>query len=195
MKRIAAIILILLLPISAFGMDGFSYVTYNISLPSGAMTDIVSDPSFKGLEIGIRQFVKRRNLTVGLMTGWNLFEDKRKGLVEFSNGAAYGTNQSFVNTFPIMVNSHYYFGSKRGPRPYVGLNAGTTYIGRREYLGVYTVEDSNWHLSLAPEIGLIYPMGGSSLFLNVKYDYAFRSGGSIDYGYWGFNVGFAFSAF
>lgn len=194
MKRTAAIILILLMPISAFGKDGLSYITYNISQPSGAMTDIVANPSFKGLEVGYRKF-GRRNISLGLMAGWNLFEDRSQGLLTIPNGHVYGTNQTFINTFPIMVNGHYYFGRFNGPRPYLGLNAGTTYIGRKEYLGVYTTEEGNWHLSVAPEIGLILPLEESSLFMNVKYNYAFRSGGSIDYGYWGFNVGFAFSSF
>ncbi|MFZ5570241.1 MAG: hypothetical protein ACOZF0_07545 [Thermodesulfobacteriota bacterium] len=200
MKYLTAVMLLLLSTGSAFAKDGLFHVTYSLAQPSGAMTDVVEDKSYRGIEFGYRKFAKR-NISFGIMSGWNSFEDRYSNVFEIQNGHIYGTKRTYLNAFPIMVNGHYYIGG-HGPRFYMGLNAGTINIRKDVYLGIYTVDEGNWHWAMAPEIGFIYPFKGhgmpwriTSLFLNAKYNYAFRVGDTIDYTYWGLNLGFSFDVY
>ena len=87
-------------------------------------------------------------------------------------------------------------------RTFVGLNVGTYYILQRLDMGVYRIDNDNWHFGLAPEAGLIIPVGedNTSIYLGGRYNYAFDSGtalgGSEDnyYSFWEINIGFAFSS-
>ena len=68
-------------------------------------------------------------------------------------------------------------------------------------MGVYRIDNDNWHFGIAPEAGLIIPFGDptAGLYLSGRYNYAFDSGTALGgeennfYSYWEINVGFAFS--
>ena len=68
-------------------------------------------------------------------------------------------------------------------------------------MGVYRIDNDNWHFGLAPEAGLIIPLDGdASLDLGARYNYAFDSGTALGgaennfYSFWEINIGFAFSS-
>ena len=176
--------------------SGLFQVTYNMAAPMGDTKDFTDGYSWRGFNIGGRWFVNK-NLSWGLNFGWNIFDQKITGTTEIENGAATGTQIRYLNSWPMMLNTHYYFGSKYSFRPYVGLNAGTYYIYERLDFGIYTIDRDNWHFGLAPELGFTYPVSESLLLVNLQYNYAFASGTSIGgsakaFSYIGINVGFAF---
>jgi hypothetical protein len=105
-----------------------------------------------------------------------------------------GTQLRYFNAVPLLVNAHYYFGSRGGIRPYAGLNVGTYWIERRVDIGLSSFKDDNWHLGWAPEAGIIVPLGRPevALIADVRYNWAFSAGGTGDQKYWGFNVGFVY---
>jgi hypothetical protein len=60
---------------------------------------------------------------------------------------------------PIREARHFW-GERRGEvHPFIGLNAGTYYIRQRLDIGVWSIENDNWHVGLAPEFGLFIPVG------------------------------------
>jgi hypothetical protein len=94
-----------------------------------------------------------------------------------------------------MASIHRYLGAPRGTRPYIGLSAGPQAIERRVEVGLYQINDNNWHFGFAPEIGVILPfdryMKG---MVNVKYNHAFAAGEfGQSYQYFTFNIGIAWA--
>lgn len=176
--------------------SGLFQISYNMAAPVGETKDFTDSYSWRGFGLGGRWFVNK-NLSWGLGFGWNIFDQKITGTTQIENGAANGTQIRYLNSWPFMLNAHYYFGSKYAFRPYVGLNAGTYYIYERLDFGIYSIDKDNWHFGMAPEIGFTYPVSESMLLFSVKYDYAFASGTSIGgsakaFSYVGINIGLAF---
>ncbi len=173
-------------------------LTYNTALPTGNTGDFISEYSWRGFAIEGRRFVQK-NLSIGINLGWNIFDEKNGETIHLDNGAVSGTQIRYLNSFPIMVNAHYYFGNRRSFRGFLGLNVGTYAINQRFDIGIWTVNNNNWHFGVAPEIGFIIPAGRqTSVIFSVKYNYAFSSGtplnggDSNDHSYIGFNLGLAF---
>ncbi len=91
-----------------------------------------------------------------------------------------GTQIRYINSIPLMLNAHYYIGGKRDQlRPYLGVNVGTYYITQRLDMGVYTLQNDNWHFGIAPEFGFLAEVSrGTYLTASGRYNYAFDSGDS-----------------
>ncbi len=176
-----------------------SVLSYSTALPAGNTADFVDDFSWRGFAIEGRSFTKR-NLSFGIMFGWNYFDQRTSETVQVTNGAVTGTQIRYLDVIPIMASMHYYFGPKRrkAMRPYAGLSAGTYIISQRLDIGIWTFRRSNWHFGVAPELGVLVPLGNTSLSLAVKYNYAFDAGETFlefndnSHSFITFNVGFAF---
>jgi len=202
MKKILLLLVSLLLVMNVFGQEMMSGLSYNMGMTTGDTRDFVQDYSWRGFGFEVRSF-RGDNFSVGGSFSWNIFDEKTSEIIEIQNGngALSGTQIRYINSFPLMLNAHYYFGNPSSrAQPYIGLNAGTYYITQRLEIGVYAFEENNWHFGLAPEIGLMFPTySGSIFFINARYNYAFKAGQSVggregsDWQYWGFNVGVAFS--
>ena len=202
MKKILFIIVSLLLVMNVFGQEMMSGLSYNMGMTTGDTRDFVQDYSWRGFGFEVRSF-RGDNFSVGGSFSWNIFDEKTGELIQLqkARGAVSGTQIRYINSFPLMLNAHYYFGDPSSRvQPYVGLNVGTYYITQRLEIGVLALEENNWHFGLAPEIGLMFPTySGSIFFINARYNYAFKAGQTVggnegsDWQYWGFNVGVAFS--
>lgn len=185
----------------AQAQDWWWGITYNMSatssLPgtSDADGDFVEDFSFRGIGLEARYVPQRGgSLSYGFSASWNVLTEKTDEVVNLPGGDLSGTQLRYVNAIPLLLNLHTYLGSAGGIRPYLGLNAGTWYIERRADVSVVSIEDDNWHLGWAPEIGFVIPMGSPEvgLIANARYNWAFSAGGSGDQTYWGFNLGFVY---
>ena len=194
MKKIYAILLVMSLSFPSFAQDYISTLSYNMGMAvdGSDMAEFIDDVSYKGFSMGSRQYLSRFS-SVGFEVGWNVFDKKEYGTFDQDNITATGTQIRYINAFPIMLNYHLYMGNRRGIRIYFGAGAGTYYIEQRQQLGLFAVTTSNWHWGLAPEVGILIPMGRTtSLNVSAKYNYAFEAGDSIQYQYIGLNIGFAF---
>lgn len=198
-------IALLFMSISISAQQFLGVASYSTALGTGNTGDFISDFSYKGFQFEGRTFTNR-NWTFGGSFGWNIFDAKLSELihVEDGNEAAdiQGTQLRYINSFPIMVNGHYYFLKRRDPvRPFLGMNVGLYYINQRFELGIYQVEENNWHFGFAPEAGVLIPVGDISIMLNVKYNYALSAGKPIGGGtdnshsYLTFNIGLVFSGY
>ena len=198
MKSIYIAILIFVMSNSIFAQyyRPITGLSYNMGLTTGSTKDFADDYSWRGLGIDYKRFTDR-NISVGFSTGWNIFDQKVRGLINLERGAVSGLQVRHINAFPILVNANYHFDSRESQvKPYVGFNIGTYYIIQRFDIGVITIEEDNWHFGIAPELGFIIPFGYMFTTWSVKFNYAFAAGKSIagdakDYSYWGFNIGFA----
>ena len=61
-------------------------------------------------------------------------------------------------------------------------------------IGIVAIEESSWHFGLAPEVGVMIPVGYYTNFIaGARYNYAFKSGDSPEYQWLTFSVGFAWT--
>ena len=59
-------------------------------------------------------------------------------------------------------------------------------------IGLSAIVADAWHFGLAPEVGLIVPVGWRArAMLQARYNWALRAN-EIEHTYWGINVGFVF---
>ena len=121
-----------------------------------------------------------QNTSVGLTLGWNVLDERRTETAQLGTqnpGAITGTQDRYLNAFPIMANVHYYFGERGGVRPYVGLNAGGIVMNQRFEIGIVALQNDGWEWGIAPEAGIIIPMDREwAIMVNAKYNYAFTAG-------------------
>ena len=129
------------------------------------------------------------NISVGLYFGWNVFAEKTDSLISFQRADVSGVQYRYVNAFPIMATAHYYLGQRRGIRPYVGTGLGTIHSKYRLEIGTVAFEANQWHLAVAPEIGVIIPVNWNArAMINARYNYGFKAN-NIKLSYWTIGVG------
>ena len=203
---IASLALILVFSGEAKAQDWWWGITYEMSatssLPTNSDSDVnfIEDYSFRGLGIEARYVPSRdANYSFGFNVGWNVLNEKNefgaeRNTISLSNADITGTQLRYFNTVPLLANASYYFGSRGGIRPYVGVNAGTYYVERRVDIGVVGIVEDNWHFGWAPEVGLVVPLGRPEIALltTIRYNWAFSAGGTGDQKFWGFNIGIAY---
>ena len=58
-------------------------------------------------------------------------------------------------------------------------------------MGVFRVEDKPWQFAIVPAIGVLIPVGFSSMVnVGIKYGYAFKAGDNPAISYLSINVGY-----
>ncbi len=198
--------LLVFLSFTSFAQELLTNVTWNIGIPVSKMNQFTTDVTYRGFTISGRRFLDKYN-SVGFMTGWNIFDEKSYEPINLSggenaSGTISGTQVRSVNSFPLLVGLHHHYGKRDDMRAFVGLNAGVYYILQRLDIGVYRLDNDNWHFGLAPEAGLIIPFDEdkTGIYLGARYNYAFDSGTTLGgnennfYSFYEINVGFSFSS-
>jgi outer membrane protein W len=172
-----------------------SGMTWNIGIPTGRMANFMDKTSFGGFGIEARNFLSD-DFSLGGSLSWNYWSEMTGETIQLQNGALSGTQIRYVNSFPMMVNAHYYIGDRKDQlRPFLGLNVGAYYILQRLDMGIYTIDVDHWHFGIAPEAGILVEMSRDTYLTAVgRYNYAFSSGDAINgsknvVAYWGINVG------
>jgi len=202
MKFKIFILAILFLSISVSAQSFLGAISYSTALGMGNTSDYIGNYSYKGFQFEGRTFTNR-NFTFGGTFGWNIFDTKSSDLIHLEgddkSSDISGTQARYINSFPLMLNGHYYFMKRRDPvRPFIGLNIGMYYITQRFQLGIFQKEINNWHFGFAPEVGLLIPVGSISIMANAKYNYALSAGKPLGGGtdnsqtYMSFNIGIVF---
>lgn len=205
MKFKILIIALLLMSVSLSAQQFLGVISYSTALASGNTDNFISNFSYKGFQFEGRTFTNR-NWTFGGTFGWNIFDSEITDLIHLENGEnvsdIQGTQTRYINSFPMMVNGHYYFMKRKDPiRPFIGINVGLYYITQRFKLGIYEKDESNWHFGFAPEAGLLIPVGNVAIMANAKYNYALSAGkplgGGTDnsHSYISFNIGLVFMGY
>jgi outer membrane protein W len=207
MKYIKILILIIITTALSNSQSLFK-VNYNISFPNSNLKQLVDNTSFSGVNFEYARYFSRGAYSMGVSFGWNVFSEKYTGTTNFRpesesgniTGAVTGTQITYSNIFPMLVTGSYYFKpSQNTIIPYVAFGIGTYYVAQRFQIGVWTLDNDNWHLGVAPEAGIIFKLKNNlGLNTGAKLNYAFDSGETIsgndknDISFWTINVGLTF---
>jgi outer membrane protein W len=194
-----------MLSVNLFAQDLLTGLTYSISIPTGNTSDFISNTSFKGLSIDLRKFFSH-NASIGFLVGWSTFEEETNEAISTSIGTVTGEQSRLINSFPVMITTHYYFGEGREFRPFIGIGVGMYYfyhqlehkLGNTLESTDSNLESNKWHFGVAPEAGFVYLLESVYAFFNVRYNYAFSAENeftkiSTSQSYLTFNIGFAFT--
>ncbi len=188
MMRKLIILIILLCPVTALGQNMYG-VTYNMALPLGQTSGFVNSFSARGLGFEAK-YMLDDNFIAGFGGGWNVFYEKEEGSFQDGTQTITGTRYKYLNAFPLMITFDYSYILSDLIRPFGGLGFGAYWIEERTELGVYSESTDNWHLGLAPEVGILIPINyTTSIYSTFKYNIALKSGDSMMHQYLGLNIG------
>lgn len=177
-------------------------LSYQISLPSGDTKDFTDKTSFRGIGLDFRKEITRAT-SIGLFFGWNVFYERTSETIEIQTekpGALTGTQDRYLNSFPIMLTVQHSFGKSGELQPYAGLNIGGFYMVQKLGIGLSQFQNDQWQWGGAPELGLIIPVErDTDIIINAKYNYAFTGESAVDadvnYSYWMIGIGCAWSGY
>jgi len=174
-KTLVLLVLLSLIAASAQAQSTFG-AAWSLGIPTGNTSDFASGFSFRGVSLDWRNF-RSRDVAIGASIGWNVFNEEESGTRDFGDVAVTGKNWNYVNAIPIYVNGYKYFGEdRRTTRFFAGLNAGTIWVERRTEFSLYALDDKNWHLAVAPEVGVQLPWSSFLGYAAVRYNVGFSSG-------------------
>ena len=186
MKKNILIIAFTLASVAAANAQGsFWSFSYPMSMAFGETAEFVGQTSFRGFGIDGRSFIND-NLSIGGLASWEVFDEIKYGLppqpITDENGNVVGqrsgTPYTYLNTIPLMVNTHYYTGSYGAVQAFFGLGVGTIYVDEREDVGLFTTQTKKWRFGVQPEVGVYIPFGLSSsgATVSLKYRYGTKAG-------------------
>jgi outer membrane protein W len=203
MKTIFSLIIGLFMSVQIFAQDDHFGMSWDVTVPLGETSDYVGETSWLGFTMQWRKFMTP-NVSVGVSFGWNVlyqrsfetqsFEFTPDGSDRKINGDLSGEQFRYLNSFPMTVKAHYYLGDpyESKIRPFAGVGVGVTPIQRKTEIGLVAITDTNWHFTVAPEVGILVPLNQVNLFFAANYNYAFKVKNTIDYSFITFNIGLMF---
>ncbi len=190
-KFVLALLFVTLGAASAAAQDYYFGITYDPSLPLEATKDFAGDFSWAGLSLEGRKLT-RPDASVGFLFAWHEMDKDSDEVIEVSPGVdVQAAHRRFINSFPMMVNAHYYFGQQGRARPHIGLNVGAYLIERRIDTGLFLVDEDTWHFGIAPEAGIAWRAGWqSACIISKRFNWA-SPGAEREEMYINFRVGMA----
>jgi hypothetical protein len=192
LKSVVWIVIItpLLIPDNGYTQQIFG-LTYDLSFPTHDTYRHVQNVSMAGFGLDARQMLSEQT-SFGVSFHWNAFKDNRLEQVDNGKGSFISIDDRSLESFPLLMSTHFYFFSEADMiRPYIGTNVGTYYIIRRQNIDGVRRVDKNWHLGIAPDIGVMIEfIQDIYLMLTVRYNYAFEAGALPAQSYWGIVFGF-----
>ena len=160
------ILVLIILPLTIVAQEWLVKVDYNIGVPGQQIKSYIHNTSFLGFSVDARRMVSS-NVSIGASMGHQAFYWKTQNHLDIENGLIFVNQYRFLNTLPIMLNSHYYLDQPSLPvKPYAGMSLGAYYIWKRSDAGIVVLDGRQWYWGLAPEIGFFLPVG--SMRLNVS---------------------------
>jgi hypothetical protein len=134
------------------------------------MKPFIHNTSLLGFGLDVRKFVSS-TVSVGASLGHQVFYWKTGESLSLENGFFGSTPYRYLNTLPLMLNSHYYLNLSNGFKSYLGLNIGGYYAWQRAEMGIVVKEDRQWRWGLAPEAGILLPVGAMHMNMGTKLNY------------------------
>ena len=196
LKYLVLILTVMLFGSSVQAQQGLANINWNIGIPTGDLSDFLinEDASLGGISVDTR-YVMTENLSVGWYAAWDFFNGDAEGTENFGNVDVTGQKRYFVNSFPLMVNAHYYL-SQSPVKTYAGGGIGAVRTLKRTSIGTYNIQDNNWHFGLYPEIGTIIPVTNwVKMNMAARYNLAFKSDDSIAVNYLSFSIGVSYDLY
>jgi hypothetical protein len=178
----------------ATAQEWFGVATWQVSFPTGDTQTFTDEVSFRGVGLDFRRTL-RGGTAANVMMAWNVFHERTDGTLEIESGAVTGSQDRYINSLPVMVGLHQYFGSRRSTRVHVGVNGGGYVLVQTFRIGVAEFEEDTWEWGLAPEAGVTVPIQTAAWFeVNARYQWSptpsSLTGNDVDLTYFQINVGF-----
>jgi len=186
------LILALLTTYAVANAQSHTSVQYTMGIPFGDLKDHTKNVSGRGVTIEFHGEITTK-ISLGTSFGYSCFYD-RMPYGSYTDGTATisGIQYRYNNMIPMLVNGQYWLTD--GPfKTYVGFGVGTLYNLRNTDMGMYTIEENNWHFLMSPEAGIVFEMNASTgIKLNAKYDSAFKTSDADAFGNLNLSIGFIF---
>lgn len=178
--------------VSAQDFTSNTSLMYTFGVPFGSLDDHTGNWSGRGVTLEYQKDLSE-NLSVGFNLSYSVFcEQKGKDTYTQDNMAITAVQYNYNNVVPILVTGNYIFGMG-AIGPYIGLGVGTLYDLRNTNMGLYTIEDHNWHFAMSPQAGFLFDTGAPvALKVAFKYDHAFKIENSAAFGMLQMSIGIAF---
>jgi hypothetical protein len=171
-------------------------LTYQPTIAVGDARDFVSDPGYYGFGAEWRSFRESKNLSWSLSASGQVIYGKTDELIQLGNTTISGTQVRYLDFVPLLVGLDYHFLSRKSRvRPFVAAAGGAYWVRQRVQIGTYDVIiNKNWHLGLAPEIGITFLTPDLEFygFVSSAFHYVFSRDDSIDYTYVTLKLGFVY---
>ena len=179
---------------SAHAQDWFAMATYQISKGVGDTGEFIDDVSFIGAGLDMRKTLFG-GTTAGVGMAWNVFHDRTEGVIDLEHGAVSGSQDRYINAFPIMVGLHQYIGNWRKSRIHFGINGGGFLLVQTFRIGITEFEEDSWEWGVAPEAGVVVPIRTGAWFaINARYQWSPTPqtllGHEYELTYYQINIGF-----
>lgn len=170
--------------------QSYTSLQYAVSIPTGDLQGHTSKTSFRGVNFEYQHFVTTA-ISVGIDIAYNVFYE-RKSYDTYTQGSVSvsGVQYRYNNIVPVYGKGYYYLLTDGEFLPYVGLGIGALYNLRNTDMGVYTIEEKNWHFAIAPEAGVMIEVSSEvGIKLGLKYTNSFKSNKANAISFLAFNVG------
>jgi outer membrane protein len=160
-----------------------------MAVPLAGTQDYIDAGSFRGLNYeGYHELSPK--FAVGWLFGWNVFKSELRNETYIrDNITIHGNQFRYQNDFPMLVRGMYLFGAPAGIRPYMGAGLGAMYNISRTDIGLYSIEKTSWHFTMAPEIGIMIPVRESKISASLRYTYGVKAREVGAQSYVSFNLG------
>lgn len=139
-------------------------IFYDMSFPTGDMTNTISENSYEGFTFDYRHFVND-NVALGVVTGRNYYSQHyERDTYPIENGTVTGERWESIKVIPVMLSAYYYFDTNTFIEPYVGMQIGAGSIHQQTEIGYTSVYDQKWSFGFAPEFGIYIPLNEADNF-------------------------------
>ena len=190
MKKYIITLAILVSGLAMNGQDVIWKMGYDVGFPFSSTKEFTDQVSWRGVSLDVDRFVND-NLAVGLGFSWSLFLEKEAdSYYERDLILLHGTQVRYINNIPLMARISWYQPMDMF-EPYFSLGIGTAWQENRREMGLFSVTDNYWHFALAPELGLVMPVGNSYINAKVKYTHGFETSNGPALSYLSVGLGFA----
>lgn len=167
--------------------------TYQISFPTGDTKKFTDEVSFRGFGLDFQRTL-HGGTSASVMLAWNVFHERTDETLDLGFGAISGSQDRYINSFPVMIGIQQHFGNKRGTRAYVAVNGGGFVLIQTFRIGITEVEQDEWEWALAPEVGFVIPVQTGAWFVvNGRYQWSptpeNMANDEVDLTYYQINVG------
>lgn len=195
MKKILIIIAVLsvVLTKNAQAQENNLKLDYAIAFGTGDLGDFISATSFRGAVMEYQRYLND-NFSVGGEIGWSAFyERKDYDSYTIDTRTVTGVQYRYSNQVPILISGEYNFSPAATLRPYANLAIGTMYTRRDTDMGLWRLQETAWHFTMKPELGLDYEVApNTALNLALKYYYGFAASDLEAQSYAVIGIGFRF---
>jgi len=181
--------LLFLVSTVTFSQKAYLGGTYSIGIPLVGINNYITTGSYRGANFeGLKEINSK--VAVGWILGWNVFSEKRVNEVyTYDNITLTGTQYRYMNLFPMLARGLYLFGAQDGTRPFIGAGTGVTADIAKTNVGLYSFQKTGWHFTIAPELGIIIPIGYGSITGSLRYTYGVKTRELDNISYLSVNLG------